>query len=391
MNRRIRAVTAGAAGLVAAAGLWLPAAAAGAVTGQAAPYTPSANEWWLANWQAQQQVWPLTEGAGTTVAVIDTGVQASVPDLRGVVVPGLDMTGRGTSGETDFAAGEDGHGTAVAVMIAGQGYGTGTIGIAPSARILPVALPTATGGVSFDGAELAEALRFAVDHGAQVINMSFGGAVASASTCDPTEQAAIANALLHNVIVVASAGDTNVNGTGPLDPASCAGVLAVGGVEPDGSLWPDSTQQPYVSVAAPADHMVYAGRDGRYTTTGAGTSASSPLVAGVAALIRSRYPKMPWYQVVQRIVDTAIPEGSPLPNDGYGYGIVDPAKAVNASAFPVTALAPDPVYAKFRAWLATPAGSRSRRPTACPAVGRDCGTGRQRGRGYRNRGIARTG
>jgi type VII secretion-associated serine protease mycosin len=384
VSRRIRTVTVVAAGLVAAAGLWLPAVAAQAVTGQAVQYTPGANEWWLANWQVRQEVWPLTEGEGVTVAVVDTGVQASVPDLREAVLPGLDISGHHTNGETDFAEGVDGHGTAVAVMIAGRGLGTGTIGIAPSARILPVALPTAPLGVDVDGADLAQVLRSAVDHGAQVINMSFGGAVASASACDPTEQAAIAYALIRNVVIVAASGNANTGGPGPVDPASCAGVLAVGAVEPDGSLWPSSVRQPYVSVAAPGDHMVYVGDDGRYTTSGAGTSFSSPLVAGAAALIRSRYPTMPWYQVDQRLIDTAIRDGTPVPNDGYGYGIIDPARAVNASAYPVAEAAPDPVYAKFRAWLATPAGisfaqanglPSGSAATAGPAASAGTGTG----------------
>ena len=138
--------------------------------------------------------------------------------------------------------------------------------------------------------------------------------------------------------------------------ASCAGVLAVGGIEPGGSLWRGSTREPYVAVAAPGDHMVYVGRDGRYTTTGAGTSFSAALTAAAAALIRSRYPHMPWYEVDQRLIDTATRVGRPVPNTGYGYGIVNLARAVNASAYPVRASAPDPVYARFRAWLATPAG-----------------------------------
>jgi hypothetical protein len=111
-----------------------------------------------------------------------------------------------------------------------------------------------------------------------------------------------------------------------------------------------------VAVAAPADHMVYVGRDGRFTTTGAGTSFAAALTAGAAALIRSRYPHMPWYQVDRRLTGTATPAGHPVPDGGYGYGIVNPARAVNASAYPVRASAPDPVLARYLAWLATPAG-----------------------------------
>jgi subtilisin family serine protease len=102
--------------------------------------------------------------------------------------------------------------------------------------------------------------------------------------------------------------------------------------------------------------MVYVGRDGRFTTTGAGTSFAAALAAGAAALIRSRYPHMPWYQVDQRLTGTATPAGHPVPDDGYGYGIVNLARAVNASAYPVRASAPDRVLARYRAWLATPAG-----------------------------------
>jgi subtilisin family serine protease len=182
--------------------------------------------------------------------------------------------------------------------------------------------------------------------------MPFGIGQAPAAGCDPVLQAAVAYALRHNAVLVASAGNASRH-AGPGEPASCAGVLAVGGIEPDGSLWPGSTRSRYVAVAAPADHMVYVGRDGRYTMTGAGTSFAAALTAGAAALIRSRYPDMPWYKVDQRLTATATPAGRQVPNTGYGYGIVNLARAVNAAAYPVRASDPNPVYARFRAWLAT--------------------------------------
>ncbi|MDQ2815162.1 MAG: S8 family serine peptidase, partial [Actinomycetota bacterium] len=348
-----------AAGLLAMAVLSLagqPVQAA-PTSGQAGQLTPGGDEWWFRNWQVPQKVWPLSEGAGVTVAVLDTGVQASIGDLRGVVRPGLDLTGHGSRGEVDADDSEDGHGTAMSVMIAGQGYGTGTVGIAPEARILPVEFPyTPAADGDFSSAEVVEAVRFAVGHGARVINMSFGGSVSSARYCDPAEQDVFAYALEHNVVLVASAGNTGTSGTGPVEPASCAGVLAVGAVEPDGSLWPYSKQQPYVAVTAPGADMVYVGRDERYTTTGAGTSFSAVLVSAAAALVVSRYPLMPWYQVDQRLIDTAGAAGPPVPNNAFGYGMVDLAKAVNASAYLVSATGPNPVYASFKAWLATPDG-----------------------------------
>ncbi len=134
MGRRFASAIA-AVGVLTAGGLLMaagPAQAESAMSSQAR-LTPNPGEWWLADWQVGQKVWPLTQGAGVTVAVLDTGVQASLPDLRGVVRPGGDMTGGGSRGETDIAARGDGHGTAVAVLIAGQGSGTGTVGIAPRA------------------------------------------------------------------------------------------------------------------------------------------------------------------------------------------------------------------------------------------------------------------
>ena len=352
-HRRLLSAMA-AAGLLAVCGLSLSAGPARAEPpGRAqADLTPGPGEWWFPGWQVPQKVWPLTEGAGITVAEVDSGVQASVPDLRGVVLPGADLTGGGGNGDTDIQVGEDGHGTAMAVMIAGQGAGTGTVGIAPRARLLPV---TVGGSGPASVATAAAGIRYAVAHGAQVIDMPFGIGDTRPASCDPVLQAAVAYALGHNVVLVASSGDAS-RYAGPDEPASCAGVLAVGGMEPGGSLWRGSTREPYVAVAAPGDHMVYVGRDGRYTTTGAGTSFSAALTAGAAALIRSRYPHMPWYEVDQRLIDTATPAGRPVPNTGYGYGIVNLARAVNASAYPVRASGPNPVYASFRAWLATPAG-----------------------------------
>jgi type VII secretion-associated serine protease mycosin len=370
--KRRRLVSAlAAAGLLGVVGLPLSGGQAQAESTMSAQaqLTPGPGEWWFAGWQVQQRVWPLTEGAGVTVAVLDSGVQASLPDLAGVVLPGGDMTGAGGDGDTDGNDGNDGHGTEVAALIGGQGFDNSVLGIAPRAMILPVRI----GNSGTDSLlVVAEAIRFAVRHGAQVINMSFGSAVASPTGCDPVLSAAIGYALERNVVVVAASGDAALI-HGPVEPASCPGVLAIGGVEPDGSLWRGSTREPYVAVVAPGDHIAFTGRDGLYSTTAWGTSFSAALVAGAAALIRSRYPHMPWYEVDQRLIDTAIPVSRPVPNDGYGYGIVDLARAVNASAYPVRSSAPNPVYTSFMAWLATPQGRAA--SAAAPSPGRKSAPG----------------
>ena len=107
----------------------------------------------------------------------------------------------------------------------------------------------------------------------------------------------MAYAVSRNVVVVAAAGNMSLTGAGPVAPASCAGVMAVGAVGQDGALWPGSVRQPYVAVAAPGAGLVTSGSDGRLATNVNGTRSASALVAGVAALIRSRYPLLPWYRV----------------------------------------------------------------------------------------------
>jgi subtilisin family serine protease len=328
---------------------------------------PRAGEWWLTTWKMLTHVWPLTEGAGVTVAVLDTGVQAGVPDLRGAVLPGGDVTGRHTNGETDLNTNGNGHGTMMAVLIAGQGLGTGMIGMAPKARILPVVINAATADTSDPGA-IAAGIIFAVNHGARVIDVSQEHPAAAASGCAAAEQSAVAYALARNVVVVAAAGDTNLIGAAPAEPASCIGVLAVGSVQPNRVPWPEDARQPYLTVVNPGADLITSGRDGQLITGVSGTRAASALAAGAVALIRSRYPAMPWYQVIQRVTGTALPDGGQVPNDSFGYGIFRLSHAIDATAYPVSAGAPNPVYARYQAWLATPRGRVVSRQIAAAAA-----------------------
>lgn len=346
LTRRTRRLAVAAAGLAAACTLAVPAAAQ-AATG----YTPNPHQWYFSNWNVQQDVWPTSQGAGVTVAVLGSGVQASIPDLQGVVETGADELGDSGNGEQDYAP-SGGHETAVAALIAGQGTNGGPVGVAPQAKILPVHITDPSGGTAANaGTAGARGIRYATDHGAQVINMSNGTSAPSADSCDPQLQDAINYALAHNVVLVAASGDTNLGQDGPREPAICPGVIDVGAVEQDGSLWQYSTQTPNVAVAAPGDHLYTVSSDGQqYSTDSYGTSFSTPLVAGAAALIRSKYPSMPWYTVAQRLTDTAVATG-PVPNDGTGYGIININKALNVDQYPVSASAPNPVYARYQTYL----------------------------------------
>jgi subtilisin family serine protease len=197
----------------------------------------------------------------------------------------------------------------------------------------------------------------AVNDGAQIVNLSVAGEAPSASSCTPVLQDAVAYALQHNVVVVASAGNFDTIGDPAEEPASCAGVLAVGAVGPNLKVWPDSERQPYVAVTAPGFEITFlTAVDG--TIIGSGTSEAAPFVSAAAALIRSRYPSMPWYTVVQRIINTALPAGGSVPNDSYGYGILRIPGALKVAKYPVPASAPNPVYAAYQRWLASAPGKQ---------------------------------
>ncbi len=340
-----------------------PARAVPSTAHQAGPSAAQSDEWWFSSWDIRSKVWPLSRGAGVTVGVVDSGVQANLPDLRGAVVPGGNTIGIDNNGEGDGEA-PTGHGTGLTALIAGQGTNGGIIGIAPAAKVLPVLVVTGEGvgkhaeSASFGTGsvqEVATGIRMAVNDGAQVVNLSLVSRSPSASSCDPAFQDAVAYALQHNVVVVASAGNFNTAGNQADQPASCAGVLAVGAVGPNLQVWPDSERQPYVAVSAPGAQIAFLTAIDT-TIIGSGTSQAAAFVSGAAALIRSRYPSMPWYTVVQRIINTGLPEGGSVPNDSYGYGIVRIPRALNVARYPVAATAPNPVYAAYQRWLASPAG-----------------------------------
>ncbi len=226
LRRALAAGVVAAAGLIPALAAPAPARAVTVAPGRAAQAAQPAQpvqslEWWFSAWDIRSKVWPLTRGAGVTVALLDSGVQANLPDIRAAVLPGGDTTGAATNGMTDDD-GPNGHGTGMASLIAGQGVAGGVLGIAPAAKILPVRV----GGLGQVGSgttpqTVAAGIRYAVSHGAQVINMSLAIPAPSASSCDPVLQDAVAYALQHNVVVVAGAGNYDNSGDPPEEPASC--------------------------------------------------------------------------------------------------------------------------------------------------------------------------
>ncbi|MFC3737485.1 type VII secretion-associated serine protease mycosin [Paractinoplanes deccanensis] len=267
--------------------------------------------------------WDYADGSGVTVAVIDSGVDATHPDLQGQVLPGLDLVNASGDGDTDLV----GHGTTVSAIIAGRGDDqNGVVGIAPKAKILPVRVLDEENRYD-DALIVARGVRWAVDHGARVINLSLGGNGSSAALA-----AALDYAFAKDVVVIACTGNTSASsGTDVWYPAREPGVLAVAGMERDGTaLWSGSITGKETVITAPATQLVGARSGGTYWKV-QGTSFAAPMVSATAALIRSRWPTMPAGEVISRIIRTAKDLGTPGRDATFGYGMVNPVGALTAS------------------------------------------------------------
>lgn len=285
-------------------------------------------EYWLSDY-GFTDAWKTTRGAGVTVAVIDTGVDGSVPELAGAVVGGTDLSGLGTADGQTPVGHEDWHGTAVAELIAGRGTGgsNGVMGVAPESSLLSISVELGEGAVGSDQ-QIADAVRWAVDHGAKVINLSL---TRNSLDWPQSWDDAFSYAFDHDAVIVAAAGN---RGTGTEEvgaPATIPGVVAVAGVDRDGTASQDaSSQGTTIAVAAPSEGLV-AIDPGGSPRIWSGTSGAAPIVSGLAALIRAAHPELDADDVVNRLIATADPKGDTVPGPIYGYGLIDAAAAVTAN------------------------------------------------------------
>jgi type VII secretion-associated serine protease mycosin len=284
----------------------------------------------------------ISTGKGVIVGVVDSGIDATQPDLVGQVLPGTAI-GAGKSG--DGRSDKHGHGTAMGSLIAGKGGGPNRLlGVAPGAKLLPIDYAQENGHTH---QSMADAIRWAADHGASVINISETVVLAKAASSQVT--AAVRYAMSKDVVVVAGAGNSTAGGDWVTPPATIPGIIAVGGVTQSGEFWASSGHGKELVLAAPAREIVSADVSAAATTgygIGSGTSASTALVSGVAALIRSKYPDLDAANVVNRLISTAQDKGPKGRDDRFGFGIVDAAAALApgvplVKAYPLATSNPD--------------------------------------------------
>jgi serine protease len=268
--------------------------------------------------------WDAATGSPQTIAIVDTGVDSDHPDLAGRVLPGRDFV----NGDLD-ASDDEGHGTMVAGFAAAAGNnGKGAAGAAWNARILPVKVLN-TGGSGSD-ADIAAGITWAVDQGADIINLSLGGPGES-----DVLRAAIEYATAQDVVVVAAAGNDGF--PEPSYPAAFAGVVAVGATDWSGNVVWWSNYGSWVDLVAPGYEVwSTASAPGAVESyeAGYGTSFSAPLVAGVGALVRAKNPGWSQQRVGDELTGSARDAGPRGRDDFYGHGLLDAAAALGAAKAP---------------------------------------------------------
>jgi hypothetical protein len=332
--------------------------------------------------------WDRTTGSpNVVVAVIDTGIDLDHPELAPLLVPGTDMVALGASatpppgfrfegdfqGRDNIPQDEVGHGTHVAGTIAClSNNGSGVAGVTWSCRLMPVRVLArivriSDGRVSGTGsaADIAAGIRWAVDNGARVLNLSLGGSVDT-----QVERDAIAYAIAHGVVVVAAMGNGFQQGNLTSYPAAYPDVVAVGAIDQADHRAVFSQTGPHIDIAAPGVGVLSTVWDNGFDTFD-GTSMATPHVAGVAALILSCNSNLTGPQVADILRQTAQPlrdnPADPVPNDNYGFGCVDAEAAINR-ACPIAPTTP------IRCQLTTPITCRVTTPITCRTTPIACPT-----------------
>ena len=282
-----------------------------------------ADHWWLEDFEAVRNL----SGEGVVIAVIDTGIDASHPDLAGVVIGGADFSGAGTPGGISPVGPSGFHATMVASLIAGQGRITGgVIGIAPNAKLLSISVGLGLEGADTDR-QIAQAVRWAADQGADVINLS----VSRASRNWPASwDEAFLYAMEKDVVIVAASGNKLDGLSSPTAPATIPGVISVTAVDREGNASAVSGAEGIgISVAAAGIDMV-----GSYPNQQAkkwsGSSSAAPIVSGLLALMIEADPSASSSDLIERLISTAKDLGEKGYDKDFGYGLISPSSAVSS-------------------------------------------------------------
>jgi type VII secretion-associated serine protease mycosin len=282
-------------------------------------------QYWLGDY-GFTQAWKITKGAGVKVAVIDTGIDVSHPDLLGSVIQGVDISTLSAFVEQTPVQDFGYHGTMVASLLAGRGHdkNSGVIGVAPESQLISVAMRFDLQPQNTDE-QVAAGIHYAVDAGAKVINLSL---TRNSKDWPALWDEAFQYAFDNDVVVVAAAGN-RASGTDQVGaPATIPGVLVVAGVDKNANISNQASIDGLtIGVSAPATDLVSAYPGGDYKIW-SGTSGAAPIVSGLVALIRSKYPQLDANNVINRVIATATKMTDEPYSTQFGYGLIDPQKAL---------------------------------------------------------------
>ncbi|MFI8197704.1 type VII secretion-associated serine protease mycosin [Streptomyces sp. NPDC085942] len=304
----------------------------GVATAPAHAETAREQQWHLDAMHAEK-MWRTSTGEGITVAVLDSGVDKNAVDLRGQVLDGIDYSEQKGDEHTDLVE----HGTQMAALIAATGASgkdSGTYGLAPDAKILPIRLPYEwERGAGKEGGfteKMALAIRFAADSDAKIINISMSGPMSN-----PKLTAAVNYALGKGKLIFAAVGNSGDLRNETRYPAATPGVVGVAGVDRHAKPYKDSQWGPQVDLAAPAVDVVSACPDSSQICGGDGTSMATALASASAALLWSQHPDWTNYQVLRVLLQTASGNDKGLSRDDViGYGVVRPRIALTEPGDP---------------------------------------------------------
>ncbi|MFE9948687.1 type VII secretion-associated serine protease mycosin [Streptomyces sp. NPDC005531] len=341
---------------------------------------------WHLDAMKAEEMWATSTGDGVTVAVIDSGVDSTNPDLAGQVLKGLNLE-HSVSGDEfkDY----NGHGTAMAAIIAGTGKsrdGDGAFGLAPGAKILPIRMfnPTKTANqASADrkfNTDAPTAIRYAVDHGAKIVNISLGHETGSQQLTD-----AVKYALDKDSLIFAAVGNSGDKANMVEYPAGTPGVVGVSAIGKDLRRTDESQYGGQVDLSAPGEDVVYACAGETGVCRGHGTSDATAIASASAALIWSKHPDWTNNQVLRVMLNTAGgPTSGAERTDYIGYGVVRPRIALKtpgdpgpAGEYPLPDLAAaESAQPSAKPSQATGSSESDDKPvTAAPASGTDSNTG----------------
>lgn len=304
------------------------------------------DQWYLRSLKVSQAQ-AISKGAGVTVAIVDTGVYPH-PDLQHNLLSGINEVTGASDGRTDQA----GHGTNMAAIIAAHGRNSrdGVLGIAPSAKILPIKISNKVN--SMPSQLMAKGIDWATQHGAKVINVS--AVTGPAFELDD----AVSAAIKADTVVVAGVGNSSQTLLIGY-PAAIDGVLAVGAVDRNNKLASFSIKDSKVQICAPGVGITTAQPKNKYSDVD-GTSPSTAIVSGAAALVRAKFPQLSAQDVIHRLTATADDIGPPGRDNQCGFGVLNIVKALTANVPPLESTA-------SASPSATATASTAAVPTTAPA------------------------